>query len=138
VINVQADMWDTEKNDPTVLTNYKPIVDKIADGTRQFGKSVLLINGDTHVYRSDDPLVNDAACNTEAAFAARCAPDHDAYDLQPGGYDLGTAKFHRIVVHGSTSPMEWLKLTIDPSKNAPESSNAVGPFSWTRVTTPLP
>jgi hypothetical protein len=138
LIGAQADMWDTEKNDPAILTNYKPIVDKIANRTHDFGGSVLLINGDTHVYRSDNPLVNDAACTTEAAFLARCAPDHDAYNLQPGGYDLGAAKFHRIVVHGSTSPMEWLKLTVDPSQNAPESANAVGPFSWTRVPTQLP
>jgi hypothetical protein len=138
LIGVQADMWDTEKNDATILTNYRPFVDKIAAGTRDFGGAVLLINGDTHVYRSDSPLVNDAACVTEVAFSARCAADHDAYDLQPGGYNLGRGKFHRVIVHGSTSPMEWLKLTVDPSQNAPEGSNAVGPFSWTRVTTQLP
>lgn len=136
-IGVQADMWDTEKNNPAILTNYKPIVDKIADGTRQFGGSVLLVNGDTHVYRSDSPLVNNAPCVTEATSTA-CSSDHDAYDLQPGGYDLGAAKLHRIVVHGSSNPMEWLKLSIDPSRNAPESSNAVGPFSWTRMVTQLP
>ena len=137
LVNTQADMWDTEKNDPTILTNYKPIVDKIADRTRFFGGPVLLINGDTHVYRSDDPLVNDAPCTTEPAFAARCLADHDAYDLQPGGYNLGTGTFHRLVVHGSTSPMEYVRLTIDPSKNASESADAIGPFSWTRVNTGL-
>lgn len=137
LIGTQADMWDTEKNNPAILSNYKPIVDKIADRTRDFGGSVLLINGDTHVYRSDSPLLNNAPCATEVTSTA-CATDHDAYDLQPGAYDLGTARFHRLVVHGSTSPMEWLKLTVDPSQNAPESSNAVGPFSWTRVQTQLP
>lgn len=137
LIGTQADMWDTEKNSAAILTNYKPIVDKIADRTRAFGGTVLLVNGDTHVYRSDSPLVDNAPCATEATSTA-CASDHDAYDLQPGGYDLGTAKFHRVVVHGSTNPMEWLKLRVDPSQDAPETSNAVGPFSWERVPTPLP
>ena len=140
VVVEQADMWDTEANTAASLTNYQPFVAKIADQARSFGGTVLLINGDTHVYRSDNPLVNDAACDTEAAFVARCAADHDAFDLQslPGFAGLGTAKFHRIVVHGSTAPMEWLKLTIDPSKNVPESANAVGPFSWARQVQALP
>ena len=138
VIGTQADMWDTEKNDPTILTKYNPFVLSIANHTRDFGGTVLLFNGDTHTYRSDNPLVDNAPCVSE--IAARCASDHDAHDLQPlpGFAGLGTAKFHRIVVHGSTSPMEWLKLTIDPSKNAPESANAVGPFSWSRQIQALP
>jgi hypothetical protein len=36
-------------------------------------------------------------------------------------------------VHGSTFPLEYLKLTIDPHANAPASDSAFGPFSWTRV-----
>ena len=27
----------------------------------------------------------------------------------------------------------WLRITIDPGANAPQSANAFGPFSWTRV-----
>jgi hypothetical protein len=34
--------------------------------------------------------------------------------------------------------MEWLKLSIDPSQNAPESDSAVGPFSWSRQIQALP
>jgi len=41
--------------------------------------------------------------------------------------------FHRVVVHGSTLPFEYLKLTIDPKKSYANSDNAFGPFSWTRV-----
>ncbi|MDQ1432535.1 MAG: hypothetical protein QOF40_3137 [Actinomycetota bacterium] len=140
VVLEQADMWDTEKSNPAILTNYTPFVAKIADRTRDFGGSVLLINGDTHVYRSDSPLVDGAPCASE--LPARCAID--AHDLQslPGFTGLGTAKFHRIVVHGSNDPllpaMEWLKLKIDPSQNAPEGDNAVGPFSWERKITALP
>lgn len=138
LIGTQADMWDTEKNDPSILTNYAPFVSKIADRTRDFGGPVLLINGDTHTYRSDNPLVDNAPCESE--IAARCAADHDAYDLQPlpNFPGLGGAQFHRLVVHGSTNPMEWLKLTIDPARNTPESANAMGPFSWSRQIQALP
>jgi hypothetical protein len=43
------------------------------------------------------------------------------------------ANFHRIVVHGSTAPQEWLKFTVDPSANAANGANAFGPFSWVRI-----
>ena len=50
------------------------------------------------------------------------------------GYNV--PNFHRVVVHGSTFPLEWLKLSIDQHKNAPASANAFGPFSWTRMPQP--
>jgi hypothetical protein len=37
------------------------------------------------------------------------------------------------VVHGSTFPLEWLKLTINPRAHAAPSANAIGPFSWQRM-----
>jgi hypothetical protein len=46
--------------------------------------------------------------------------------------------FHRIVVHGSTFPLEWLKLAIDP-RSAWENiatPTSWGPFSWQRETQP--
>jgi hypothetical protein len=46
----------------------------------------------------------------------------------------GGANTHRIVVHGSTTPLEWLRLTVDPRVNAPAGPDAFGPFSWQRVT----
>jgi hypothetical protein len=42
------------------------------------------------------------------------------------------ANFHRVVVHGSTTPLEWLKLTINPRAHAAPSAYAIGPFSWQR------
>jgi hypothetical protein len=53
--------------------------------------------------------------------------------MQPG-YDV--PNFHRIVVHGSTIPLEYLRLTVDPTKNAPNGSDAFGPFSWEREIQP--
>jgi hypothetical protein len=58
----------------------------------------------------------------------------DAWNNHPGSpahYDV--QNFHRVVVHGSTEPLEWLRLTITPGVNASPSANAFGPFSWTRV-----
>jgi hypothetical protein len=71
-----------------------------------------MLNGDSHVYRSDNPL-----------------SASDPLNFMHPGYDV--PNFHRIVVHGSTMPLEWLKLSVDPRKNAAQSSNAFGPFSWT-------
>lgn len=42
----------------------------------------------------------------------------------------------RIVVHGSTLPLEWLKLSIDPGAAWENASTPTswGPFSWQRKT----
>jgi hypothetical protein len=73
-----------------------------------------MFNGDSHVYQSGNPLTHGD-------------PMHPGYDVP---------NFHRVVVHGSTTPLEWLKLTIDPAANNPPRSEAFGPFSWTRVIQP--
>ena len=52
---------------------------------------------------------------------AVCA--YDAWNSHPS-YDV--PNFHRIVVHGSTFPLEWLKLTVDPSAN-PRPAQRVRP-----------
>ena len=38
-----------------------------------------------------------------------------------------------LVVHGSTFPLEWMRLTVDPHANAPQGADAFAPFRWTRV-----
>jgi hypothetical protein len=121
-----------------------------------------LINGDSHNYRSDNPLVPGATCVVEApatatvgaalvpATAAVACSDStvasvaatyhkdvsgattDPYANQPGGYNV--PNFHRIVTHTNpANPMEYLKLTINPNANAANGSSAFGPFSWARV-----
>jgi hypothetical protein len=37
-----------------------------------------------------------------------------------------------IVVHGSTFPLEWLRLTVNP-RNPPQGPDTFGPFGWTRL-----
>ncbi len=162
VIQLQADMWDQDGVSKAHLTEYKQFIDKIAANTTAFAKPVLLINGDSHNYRSDNPLVPNATCVVEApatatvgaalvsATAAVACSDAsvasvastyhfdvagattDPYANQPGGYNV--PNFHRIVAHTNpANPMEYLKLTIDPSANAANGSSAFGPFSWIRV-----
>jgi hypothetical protein len=132
VIQTQADMWDLDGKAASHLTQYKPFVDKIAALATSFGKPVLLFNGDSHVYRSDNPLMPGAPCVIESG-AADVACGNDAYANQPNGYRV--PNFHRVTVHGSTLPLEWLKLRVDPRANAASAANAFGPFSWQRMIT---
>src|SRR5262249_35881220 len=116
VIELQADMWDPEKG-AAHQAGYEPFVLNIATHTVAFGGPVLLLNGDSHVYKSDSPL--------SAA---------DPINFMHPGYDV--PNFHRIVVHGSTFPLEWLKLTVTPGQTAPNGPDAFGPFSWERQIQP--
>ena len=113
VIFEQADMWDTaDSANVAHLAGYEPFVKSIADHTNTLAKPVLLINGDTHTYRSDNPYSGAATKSL-----------HPGYDV-PG--------LHRIVVQGSAPGMEWLKLNIDSGADNGSGSTSFGPFSWTR------
>jgi hypothetical protein len=114
VIMTQADMWDPEKG-AAHQTGYEPFVSNVAHNTVAFGGPVLMLNGDSHVYLSDNPL-----------------SATDPLNYMHPGYDV--PNFHRIVVHGSTMPLEYLRLTVDATLNAPASADAFGPFSWSRIT----
>lgn len=116
VIVAQADMWDPEKG-AAHQTAYEPFLQHIASHALAFEKPVLMLNGDSHVYQSSNPL---AAGDPASAI-------HPGYDVP---------NFHRIVVHGSTVPLEYLRLTVNPKANAPHGSDAFGPFAWTRVISP--
>jgi len=154
VITVQGDMWDPDTTDMVAgrahLTQHKPLIDAMAAAVKSFGNPVLLLNGDSHAYRSDNPLVPGFTCvkdllvnvagvgTTSGVTAANCADiaglnvyGTDAYLNQPGGYNV--PNFHRIAWHGSTLPMEYLKLTVDTSVNSPHGVDAFGPFKWTRM-----
>lgn len=132
VIMEQADMWDLDGKTASHIAGYKPYVDIIAARALAFGKPVLLLNGDSHIYRSDNPLAKGSACVYEpSSGAAAVACTFDSYDNQPNGYNV--PNFHRVVIHGSTTPLEWLKLTVDTGVNAAASAQAFGPFSWQRT-----
>jgi Calcineurin-like phosphoesterase len=140
VILEQADMWDLDGKTPAHIANYKPFVDSIASHTVAFGKPVLLFNGDSHMYRSDNPLVAGAPCVIETGAAdtsTKPCPD-DAYANQAAnGGTYNVPNFHRIVVHGGTTfpaqPLEYVRLTDDPRADHTTSDASFGPFSWERT-----
>jgi len=137
LIQLQADMWDLDGTHPQDLhiANYRQFIDSIALNATNFGKPVLLMNGDSHGYRSDNPLVKGAPCLTESG-ASEVACSDDAYESQANGYNV--PNFHRIVVHGSVAPMEWIKLSVKPGDSDGRSkANSFGPFSWQRKITAL-
>jgi hypothetical protein len=125
VIGAQADMWDPEKG-AGHLTAYEPFVKSIADHTKLFGKPVLMFNGDSHVYQSGNPL--EPGDPGDPGSLANVV-----HSMHPGYH---VPNFYRVVVHGRTTALEWLKLTIDPAAKNPQSSEAFGPFSWTRMIQP--
>jgi hypothetical protein len=125
VVVSQADMWDLDGKTAAHLTNYEPLVSSLASHTTEFGKPVLLFEGDSHVYRSDNPLQQGAPCTGDAGVCG-----YDAWNSHPS-YDV--SNFHRVIVHGSTTPLEWLKLTVTPGGHEPTTSTSFGPFSWQRM-----
>jgi len=126
VVIAQADMWDPEKGGAH-QAGYEPFVKNVASHATEFEAPVLMFNGDSHVYRADNPLSPSAACTWELA-----TPCSSVASIHPG-YDV--PNFRRIVVHGSTTPLEWLKLTVDPKVNG-DSPVAFGPFRWERQIQP--
>jgi len=135
VIAEQADMWDLDGTGPSLshIANYEPFIAKIKTLTQDFKNPVLLINGDSHKYRSDNPLQDNAPCVIETGVGtntALCADDD--YDTHPY-YPDGVSNFHRLVVHGSTFPLQYTRLTVNPRASNPTTATSFGPFSWERV-----
>ena len=144
VIQSQADMWDRDGKDVSHIANYEPFIASIASHTSAFGKPVLLFEGDSHHYRSDNPLQAGQSCVFETGVGTgvvNCSslPEdttftRDAWNNHP---HYNVPNFHRVVVHGSTAPLEWLRLTITPGSQHATTANSFGPFSWERIQPPL-
>jgi hypothetical protein len=110
VIGLQADMWDPAAVAPggDGLGNYTLFVHQLANLSLHFGRPVLLLNGDSHLYGADHPLADPQSASGKI-HGAPAVPN-----------------LTRITVQGSTNvPAEWLRLTIDP--------HAPGVFSWQNV-----
>jgi hypothetical protein len=102
VVNLQADFT----NDEAGHSGFTPLVERLTRRARDFGKPVLLLNGDSHDFKVDQPFVAPLAALYPTAVAA--------------------PNLTRITVQGSTRvPHEWLKLRVDPA--------AAQPFTWTRI-----
>ncbi len=110
VIGLQADMFD-----PAALVaggdglgNYSIFVQELAQRSIRFGRPVLLINGDSHVFGVDKPLADPASATGKIHNTPR------------------VPNLTRITVQGSTTaPAEWLRLTVNP--------NSPAVFSWVNV-----
>ncbi len=114
VIGMQADTWDTSA--AGFLGETDAIVAKIAQRTLAYGKPVLLLQGDSHTYKIDNPLDGSTASAAMAALHPY-NPSADPVASPP------VPNFTRVVVPGSNgaSPNgidSWLALTIDPTTPA--------------------
>ncbi len=110
LIALQADMWDPAALAPggDGLGGYTDFVRTLANLALGFNRPVLLINGDSHVYETDQPLA-DPSSTTGQIHGTPAVPN-----------------LTRITVQGSTNkPREWLRLTVDP--------HSPGVFSWQNV-----
>jgi len=112
----QADMWDLDGCDAAAnhVRGYDRFVNVIADKTADFKGPVLLMNGDSHVAKVDNPLAASDPLNY-------LHPGHDVANLR------------RVVWNGSTTlsnTMQWIKLTDTPGANNPAGPTSFGPFTW--------
>ncbi len=133
VLFEQADMWDLDGNPSSHIAGYDPFVSALATDTASFGKPVLLFNGDSHTYRSDNPLVQNAPCSIETGTGTEttaCADD--AWANHPA-LTPDVPNFHRVVVHGSTFPLEYLRVSVNTKHPPAGGPTSFGPFSWERV-----
>jgi hypothetical protein len=106
VLMMQADMWDITGN----LFGYDDLVKHIGNFARDFGKPVLILEGDSHIFRVDHPYTpGDPLFSVHAKTPT-------------------AANVTRLVVEGSNTVktrFEYVRLTVDPS--------AAYLFSWERV-----
>jgi hypothetical protein len=107
VLIFQADMWDPAE---PALNGFDALVQQIGTLSRSFGKPVLLLEGDSHVFKVDNPY------SASSAF-------HGMHPATPVADNVT-----RIVIEGSDAGRtEYLRLTIDPRKKAASL------FAWERV-----
>jgi hypothetical protein len=97
VLMLQADMFDPTVTAPSFADYYafQPIVAAIARESARFRGPVYLFDGDSHVYRADEPL---AAGSPWTAFYSVPA----------------VTNLSRVTVDGSTSGTNYLRVTVHP------------------------
>jgi hypothetical protein len=89
------------------LTGFGEFIQRLASRVLEFGTPVLLLEGDSHDFKVENPLANGD-------------PAHGVMTPVPN--------LTRIVVQGGPDhfPLEYLRVTIDTRRKA-------APFSWERV-----
>ena len=98
----QADMWDPAE--PT-LSGFDKLVEQIGTLSADFGRPVLLLEGDSHVWRVDTPFTTSAVVTPTATLFSSL---HPVTPVAPN--------VTRHVVDGSSSPSSYTRLTINPGK----------------------
>jgi hypothetical protein len=98
VLFMHADTWPGGEDD-----GFSEIIQLVAERSVALDKPVLVIQGDSHVFKVDQPLLEGDAIH---------------------GVDFPVPNLTRLVVEGATTS-EYLRLTLDPK--------ASEPFSWERV-----
>jgi hypothetical protein len=99
-IGMQADMWDSTQG-VSGLNGFDTIIQKLADRASAFAKPVLLFEGDSHIFLTDNPL-------------SAGAPQRS---LHPAIDPPAAPNLTRVVVQGQTTA-EWLKVAADPNSPA--------------------
>jgi len=103
VLAFQADMWDPAelaKDATTFRAGYSALVQQIGTLAAEFGGPVLLLEGDSHVWRVDHPFT----------------PGSAQFTMYPNTPEAPNVT--RLVVDGSASPTSYTRLTINPARNA--------------------
>jgi hypothetical protein len=103
VLAFQADMWDPAervKDPATFGAGYDAVVRQIGTLAAQFGRPVLLLEGDSHVWRVDTPFT----------------PGSPLFTMHPN--TPVAPNVTRLVVDGSSSPTSYTRLTINPARSA--------------------
>lgn len=102
VVMTQADMFDpTYTPAPTDISAFQPLVQTLVDQASTFRGEVYLVNGDSHVFNSDQPL-------------ATGSPWLATYGITGAANNL-----HRVTVDGSANNTDWLKVTITRGGTTP-------------------
>jgi hypothetical protein len=110
VLMFQADMWDgTIATRSTTIDGYDALVIQIGNLAAKFGKPVLLLEGDSHVFRVDQPFT----------------PSSPLFGLHPNTPIAPNVT--RLVVNGSASRTEYVRLTINPE------GQSGSPFTFVEV-----
>jgi hypothetical protein len=109
VLLQQADMFDpTFTPTPNDISTFTPLVQAIVDEASHFVGRVYLVNGDSHIYNSDQPLAT------------------GSHWLATYGVTGSADNLDRITVDGSSNNKDWLRVTIN-------RRGATSVLSWERV-----
>lgn len=104
VLMMQADMWDAT----AALSGFDAVVQQIGTRAIEYGRPVLILEGDSHSFRVDQPFTTASSL-------------HGLHPSTPVAPNVT-----RIVVEGSAAGRtEYLRLTVDPRSSTP--------FNWERV-----